>query len=97
MKSKTAKLAKALEPAGPTADRVWMVYGDCGKTPPKYLHYSEKSAREEARRLAQCNIGSLFFVLRAVACFHAEKPLAVAIKIVDGPAPHPTMDDDIPF
>lgn len=97
MKRKLAKLAKATAPAALTANRVWMVYGDCGRTPPKYLHYSEKSAREEARRLAECNIGSHFFVLRAISCFYAEKPQAVAVKIVAGSPSHPTIEDDIPF
>lgn len=95
MKRKLAKLAKATAPAALTANRVWMVYGDCGRTPPKYLHYSEKSAREEAIRLAESNVGSHFFVLRAIACFHAPKPQAAPVKLV---APtHQAIDDDIPF
>lgn len=97
MKSKFAKLKKSPASETPTAERVWMVYGDCGRTPPKHLHYSEKSAREEARRLAQANIGSRFFVMRAVACFCAQKPEPVAYQIVAADPSTQTLGDDIPF
>lgn len=44
----------------------WLVWNPTG-FPPKYKHSSVESAEAEAARLARCNPGQEFFVLRPVS------------------------------
>ena len=54
----------------------WMVHGGDSNKPSSVIHYSHESAYEEAKRLAEINIGKPFFVLTAFAVFQVAMPTA---------------------
>jgi hypothetical protein len=47
------------------AEKFWMVWNPSGRAP-TYRHPTKASALDEARRLAESNVGQHFFVLKAV-------------------------------
>ncbi len=60
-----------------THDR-WMVYGE-GQRAPTYQHTDERSAVDEAQRLARNHPGLTFFVLKAVRGYKLALPPLVEI------------------
>jgi hypothetical protein len=63
-------------------ERVWLVWSPTGHAP-HYRHDSKQSAVTEARRLATCNPGQDFFVLRAETAFCLPRELApVELQII---------------
>lgn len=58
---------------------------------PKHKHYDKASAMAEAKRLASCNVGGVFLVLKVVGGYHVERPEPEEIHMV------PVHPDDIPF
>jgi len=68
----------------------WLVWSPQGTRPPRYEHYSEAAACNEAARLARENPGKKFFAIRPVARF--EVP-AAPMNIVR----FTTDDDGVPF
>lgn len=54
-------------------DSYWMIFREYGTAPTK-KHADEKSAREEANRLALKNPGHKFLVMRVVAEYMTEQP-----------------------
>ena len=64
----------------------WFVLNPDGRAP-RYRHTSEKSARDEAERLARNNPGVTFIVLKAVA----------SVRSVDVQWTEYDPDSDLPF
>lgn len=58
----------------------WMVYGE-NQGSPKRTHYSERSATDEAQRLAREHPGIKFYVLKAAHGFVMEPPPLTVIEI----------------
>ncbi|QCP50176.1 hypothetical protein FAZ95_13900 [Trinickia violacea] len=53
--------------SNPTENAFWLVWSPTGARPPKHRHLSERSAIQEAERLAREHPGELFVVLEAIA------------------------------
>jgi hypothetical protein len=58
-----AHASRMLPPGAVQAERFWMVHGN---GPSSYRHESREAAENEARRLAERNTGTTFYVLEAV-------------------------------
>lgn len=73
--------------------RFWMVHG-MGQGVPRYIHGSEESARQEARRLASVYPEITFVVLESTTAYRSETPKINQFEIV---ASGGADDSDIPF
>lgn len=72
--------------SAPAMPRFWMVFG-VNQREPRYRHWSEDGAENEARRLAATNPNNVFVVLKAVKAIQCH-PNTVEVEI---------CDDEIPF
>jgi len=69
----------------------WMVWNPQGRQP-SYQHRSEKSAADEAERLASLNPGTAFYVLHATEMRRTADAPVEAVTLQPAPP-----DDDCPF
>lgn len=74
----------------------WMVWNPEGNRPPRYQHKSEKSAADEAERLAGLYPGKPFYVLHATEMRRTADAPVEAHVLLKQPDPDPD-DDEIPF
>jgi hypothetical protein len=68
-------------------DSFWLVWSPKGYRPPSFRHPTYSAAETEARRLAEQNPGSAFFVMKAESV--SAKQTVTTHRF--------PMDDDIPF
>ena len=61
-------------------DKFWMVYRD-GSKRISVKHATKEEAIAEAKRLAENNIGSKFYVFQPVAVCEAEKPQVMVTEL----------------
>lgn len=62
-----------------TNDTFWMIKGD---GPTNYVHTTEESARQEARRLARENPGTRFYVLQATKAFFVNDIIEIDLDTI---------------
>ncbi len=63
-------------------DKFWMVYRD-GSNHTSKKHATKEDAIAEAKRLAENNIGSKFYVFQPVAVCEAEKPQVIVTEFAN--------------
>lgn len=72
----------------------WLVWNPEGRLPPQYQHHSEKSAADEAERLACTNPGQSFYVMHAIEMRRTADAPVEAVTLLKRTEPE---DDGLPF
>lgn len=60
-------------------EKYWMVHRIGSST--QNRHYTKELAEAEARRLASCNIGTIFTVLEVVTAFKVDLPKPTELSV----------------
>lgn len=76
--------------------RFWFVWNPQGRNPTQ-PHVDRASADKEAQRLARCNPGQAFIVLKSVGGFRADRPMVEKLPLTTCSNVAFRVDDEIPF